>query len=137
MSDTLETRLDGLVHRVSSLEHSTSALVEIAPPVADWKRIVDVCCNAYGVDRASVFGASRCEAVAECRHVAMWFCCRGATLVAYGAVGRFYDALGRFFHRDRTSVVYGCKRVHRQASVDPAFAARVEAIRKELEDEQF
>jgi chromosomal replication initiator protein len=92
------------------------------PDVADIQKVVAV---HFELPSESLRGRRRTSSVALARQVAMYLT-KQATPLTLVEIGR------RFGNRDHSTVLYACSRVAERASRDPAFAATLDRIRKDL-----
>jgi chromosomal replication initiator protein len=87
------------------------------------KFIQDIVAGQYGLARAQLLGRRRLPHIVLARHIATLLCLemlRGASL----------PQVGRWFHRDHTSVLHARDAMRRKIAVDPEFARQVEELRQ-------
>ena len=87
------------------------------------KLIQDIVAGQYGLARAQLLGRRRLPHIVLARHIAILLCLemlRGASL----------PQVGRWFHRDHTSVLHARDAMRRKIAVDPKFAVEVEELRQ-------
>jgi chromosomal replication initiator protein len=96
----------------------TFACIMLSP-----KLIQDTVAEQYGLTRARLLGRRRLPRFVLARHIAMLLCLEmlpGASL----------PQVGRWFHRDHTSVLHARDTMRRKIAVDLKFAKQVEELRE-------
>ena len=95
------------------------------PPMLSAHLIQGVVAGHYNTTRAKLIGTERLARYVLARHVAMWLCLemlKGASL----------PTVGRWFHRDHTTVLHGRNRIRQMIENNPGFAAMVEELRQRI-----
>jgi len=106
--DVLGDYIRGQAHRV--------------PDVHEIQRVVAI---HFELPPESLRGKRRTSAVALARQVAVYLT-KQLTSLTLVEIGR------RFGNRDHSTVLYACTRIGKKVAADPAFAARVDRIRRDL-----
>jgi chromosomal replication initiation ATPase DnaA len=104
--------------------HARTVAEPAYPTIRD---IQDAVCAAFGVTRLDLLSHRRQAHLAGARQVAMWLA-RWHTPFSYPEIGR------RFDKRDHTTIIHGVSRVAQRMADDPAFAGRVRALARSLDD---
>jgi chromosomal replication initiator protein len=87
------------------------------------KLVQDIVAEQFDLTRGQLLGPRRLPHIVLARHIAMLLCLEmlpGASL----------PQVGRWFHRDHTSVLHARETMRRRIAVDPEFAKRVEDLRQ-------
>ena len=87
------------------------------------KLVQTIVARQFGLTRAQLLGPRHLPRIVLARHIAMLLCLeelRGASL----------PQVGRWFHRDHTSVLHARDAMRRKIAVDPEFARQVEELRQ-------
>lgn len=90
-------------------------------------QIIAIVAEHFNIQRKDMLSKSRVQAFARPRMVAYYFA-RHFTLLSL-------PAIGRFMHRDHTTMLIGIKRVKQRIAADPDFAEHIEIIRQKIEQE--
>lgn len=97
------------------------------PPMA--AEIAAAVATEFGLPLREMMSERRALRCARPRMVAMWIACE--------TTGYSLPRIGRFFDRDHTTVMHARRAVEARRSADPAFAARVDALRRRFELDAF
>jgi chromosomal replication initiator protein len=87
------------------------------------KHVQTIVAEQLGLRRAQLLGPCRVPRIVLARHVAMLLCLeelQGASL----------PQVGRWFHRDHTTVLHARDVICRKIAADPKFAKKVEELRR-------
>ena len=89
------------------------------------KIVQTIVAGQFGLSRAQLLGRRRLPHIVLARHIAMLLCLemlRGVSL----------PQVGRWFHRDHTSVLHARDAMRRKIAVDPEFGRQVEELRQQI-----
>ena len=78
----------------------------------------------YALTCAELLGPCRLPHIVRARHIAMLLCLE--------MLGASLPEVGRWFHRDHTSVLHARERMRRRIAIDRAFAVQVEELRQTI-----
>lgn len=90
-----------------------------------FQKIISIVCRQCEVTRAGLRSKSREIELVEARYMAVYF------THTYSEI-KTLKAIGRYFNRDHSSIIYALNNLHRFKRVDKAFKARFELIEKEI-----
>ena len=92
-------------------------------PAPSPRAIMRACAARYGVEVGGIVGPSKQALVTRARHVAM-------ALIRELVPGASYPSIGRMFgHRDHSTVMQACDRVHSGGALLAEFEALLVALR--------
>lgn len=94
----------------------------VSPDVV--RRIQTVTAARYGTTRAEVIGPKKTRVVSQPRNVAM--------AVTRRMTKCSFPLIGHLFRRDHTTVLLACRKVERQAKIDPDLRAMLLSIEEEV-----
>jgi chromosomal replication initiator protein len=87
-------------------------------------RIIDACCEYFGVSRGALMGASRVKELVRARHVTMFLLREEAA--------ESFAGIGLRFGRHHSSVLHAVEKVKAQMKTDAEFLNDLKCIRREL-----
>lgn len=87
-------------------------------------RIIDACCEYFGVSRGTLMGASRLKELVRARHVAMFLLREEA--------GESFAGIGHRFGRHHSSVLHAVEKVKSQLKTDRELLHDVKCVRREM-----
>lgn len=84
------------------------------------REILDAVCRFYKFDEFVIRGHRRAKQITKARFAFYWLC--------HEHTGWSYTAIGRFAHRDHTSVMHGVNRFGQRLRQDPALQKDIESL---------
>jgi len=89
---------------MSAFNYSVPPIESIVGSIQrDVTRYIDEICTELEITPSDLVSASRKQHLTDLRHLLMYILREEFQLT--------YDEIGRFFHRDHTSVIHGCKKM--------------------------
>jgi chromosomal replication initiator protein len=88
-------------------------------------------CRKFGINPLEMASPRRAAAVALPRQVAMYLCralTPRSTPTSFATIARYFG------DRDHTTVMHACKTVEQRLQIDPELAAKVDDIKRAIEE---
>jgi len=90
------------------LERLAMTKIERTTQEQEMTDIVEKLTNGTGVSLDDILGPSRLASIASVRQAAYWYSREG---------GISLNTIGRFFNRDHTTIIHGCRKHERRAGL--------------------